>query len=137
MVTELQDATVQLIAELPNEVGNMRLPQVKALADLSRRVALLIMESAQADRRLLDLVESRDPAPGVPIGEYLTEDEIAAHEANAQRFLDAERADAALDEWKERSGLRARVEALAGEKLPPRPEMLTMEDPDGGVLYRC
>ena len=138
MSTELQDAAAGLIADLPEEAGDLRLPQLRRLVELRESIAAAMEEAAHLSGAMVDRAEERQHEAGAPpdarIGDYLTAVEAAEWERSERRYLDAERAAAALDGWADRSGYNAMGEELTGRKPPEPLAMSVIEDPDGSLL---
>jgi hypothetical protein len=133
MTTELIDVTLTLIRELPEDASRLSLRNVEALAELHQRIGEAMEAAAEVHNEILDQfsdeVQSR---PHATLAEVLPENVQADYISATRDYLDAERAHAALNGWKERAGYYS----LTGLPKPPASPPLTIEGADGELLVR-
>jgi predicted signal transduction protein with EAL and GGDEF domain len=113
MVNELTNAAATLIAGLPENFGDLTADDLEAMSGLEQQIVKVLTEHGERTRAMLALAEERGAQGGEakPL-EYLTVAERAQFMMAIGEANDAERAAAALDEW--------RAVRLAGIPRPGR-----------------
>jgi hypothetical protein len=134
MSTDLSDAVAELIAQLPGDVNEMTVADGEAFYALRMNIAEAGMAAAEAIKAVIEPAGSRGCHEQSPVVEFLTGEERAALDRLMRRALDAERAQAALDAWEDRSGLAEFTLRMSG--IPRIEAAVTLaEDPDGDLAF--
>jgi AcrR family transcriptional regulator len=127
---DLEAAAAELIARLPDDWREMRLPEMETRAELSQSIFDAMNESLDILDAVFDQLRPRVTSPDQTLGEVATEAEAAMFDGALRVNLSAERARAALEGWDERSGYNAYLRSQ-GVELNHPVEPSTVEAPDG------
>jgi len=109
----LANAAAKLIAELPDDAGDLTVENMQALIDLREKIAAVNAKQIDKMREMRDLAKSRGWGSNEPIGRYITKSEADSYEHLEYRALDADSAYDALRDWEERAGYDLTLRRIA------------------------